>query len=73
MVSLEMEDDHYIAYTNNARKRTSQFEDEILDVVRKNPGIEEQALVELIYDKAFTKTAVAPVEPEDSDQVHQIS
>jgi hypothetical protein len=65
MGSLEMHDDHYIAYTNNAHIRTSQFEDENLDAVRKNPEIEDQALVELIYDKAFSKTAVAPVELED--------
>jgi len=60
-----MEDDHYIANPNNALIDTSEFEKEILAEVRNNSGIEDEALVELIYDKAFSKTSVAPIDPGD--------
>ncbi len=58
-----MDDDHYIANAKNAHIDTSKFEEEILAEVRNNSGIEDKALVELIYDKAFSETAAAPVEP----------
>lgn len=60
-----MDDDHYIANAKNAHIDTSGFENEILAEVRKNSGIEDEALVELIYDKVFSKTAAAPVDPGD--------
>ena len=65
MVYLEIDDDHYIANANNAHINTSEFEKEILAEVINNTGIEDEALVELIYEKAFSKTSVAPVEPGD--------
>jgi hypothetical protein len=65
MVYLGMNDDHYIANPKNAHIDTSEFEQEILAEVKNNTGIEDEALVELIYDKAFSKIAVAPVHPED--------
>ena len=66
MVYLEIDDDHYIANAKNAHIDTSEFEKEILAEVTNNTGIEDEALVELIYEKAFSKTAVAPVEPGDN-------
>ncbi len=60
-----MDDDHYIPNIKNAHINTSEFEKEILDEVAKNSEIKDEALVELIYDKVFSKSAVVPVEPED--------
>jgi hypothetical protein len=65
MVYLEMDDDHYIANAKNAHIDTSEFVEEILAEVRNNTGIEDEALVELIYDTAFSKTAAEPADPGD--------
>jgi hypothetical protein len=60
-----MNDDHYIANTKNAHINTSEFENEILDNVNNNPQIKDEELVELIYDKVFSRIANAPDEPND--------
>ena len=58
-------DDHYIVNAKNAHIDTSEFQDKIRAEIRKNPKIEEHVLVEQIYDIAFSKTAAAPVDPND--------
>ncbi|MBM4054577.1 MAG: hypothetical protein FJ264_07885 [Planctomycetes bacterium] len=65
MVYLEIDDDHYIVNARNAHIDTAEFEEGILAEVRNNSGIADEALVELIYNKAFSMTAAAPVNPGD--------
>lgn len=55
-----MDDDHYIANEKNAHIDTSDIEKEIHEDVRNNPNIEDEELVELIYNKVFSNTAASP-------------
>lgn len=59
-----MEDDHYIA-DFSADIDTTVFKDELRVEIRKNAKINDDELVELIYDKASTIISKAPVEPRD--------
>ena len=69
VVSLEMDDDHYIANAKNAHRNTSEFENEILDNVNNNPQIKDEELVELIYDKVLSRIANVPDEPNDDSLI----
>ncbi|MGL1930697.1 MAG: hypothetical protein OCC45_02930 [Desulfotalea sp.] len=60
-----MDDDHYIVNAKNAHIDTSSFENEILEDVRSHSSINDKELVELIYNRVFSTTAILPVEPDD--------